>query len=98
MSNDPEQNFALAWKNRRVFAVRENWPEGALEACEAIEREFPKVHPVWHKGGWPGVWSEPGFYGTVRGLPGAGRTMYAPTPEALRAKIVELPGQGKDTG
>lgn len=91
MTDEPERAFALAWKNRRVFATRENWPEGALDTCEAIERDYPNVHPVWHKGGWPGAWSERGFYATVRGLPGAGRTMYAPNEEVLREKIAALP-------
>ncbi|GIG68249.1 hypothetical protein [Phytomonospora endophytica] len=94
MTDDPERTFALAWKNRRIFAVRENWPAGALESCEAIEREFPDVHPVWHKGGLPGAWGEAGFYGTVRGLPGAGRTVFAPTADELRATLAARPARG----
>lgn len=94
MTDDPEQTFERAWKNRRIFAVREHWPSGALESCETIEREFPDVHPVWHKGGLPGAWGEPGFYGTVRGLPGAGRTVYAATADELRVKLADRPGRG----
>lgn len=95
MTDDPAQKYALAWKTRRIFAAKENWPEGALEACEALEREFPHVHPVWNKGGMAGVWHRPGFYGTVRGLPGNGRTVYAPTAEELRVLLADVPVTGR---
>jgi hypothetical protein len=42
---------ALAAKNRRLLAGRKDWPQGAVEACEAIEAQHPDWFPMWSAGG-----------------------------------------------
>ena len=38
---------SLAWRNRRILAERQDWPDGALEVCESIESEFGDWSPSW---------------------------------------------------
>jgi hypothetical protein len=75
----------LARRNRRVFAERLRWPEGALEACEAIDQE----HPGWtasyrhaQHGGDPA-----GYYANrwVHDPHDPGK--YGATPDELRAAL-----------
>lgn len=66
----------LAAKNRRLLAERWGWPDGALQACEKIEKLHPGWSAMWSAGG-EHTWREPGFYATHPDLRrGSGPTHY----------------------
>lgn len=51
----------LAASNRRLLAQRGRWPEGAVQACEAIEADFPDWGVSYSHGGGA-TWVDPGYY------------------------------------
>ena len=79
----------LAWKNRRLFAEREAWPEGAVEACEDIEREHPDWYPNYSHGGTLGrQHRDAGYYAGRRGAPWEEPPAYGANPQELTAAIL----------
>lgn len=54
-----EQRAALAWHNRRAAAKRAGWPDGALEECERLDKEY----------GWTVSWHPDGYSAIRRGRP-----------------------------
>ncbi|GGL21584.1 hypothetical protein [Mangrovihabitans endophyticus] len=61
----PAPGPELGRRNRRLIAERLHWPDGALEACERIDRCHPGWMSTWAPGG--GVeWVERGFYAQPR--------------------------------
>lgn len=82
----------LAWANRRLLAARQGWPEGALEACETIERDQPAWSITWRTAtpGWADAWSSQaaqpaGYYATRYEAPRV--ELYAASPDELAAAI-----------
>ena len=58
----------LAWRNRRVLADRLGWPDGVLEDCERLDREWPR----WSIGWWAesrirGFERPAGFHASITG-------------------------------
>lgn len=51
----------LARRNRRLIAERLDWPDGAVQECEAVEAERPDWAVTWAAGGGL-TWIRPGFY------------------------------------
>lgn len=47
MTGPKRPDLTVAWKNRRILAKRLDWPDGALEACERIEREHRDWAIAW---------------------------------------------------
>lgn len=76
----------LGWHNRRVIADRIGWPEGALEACEAIERVNPDWSPWWQAANTIPGWEAPaGFYARPND---SSPYAYGETADSL-AKVIE---------
>ena len=90
-------------RNRRIMAPRQHWPEGAVEACEKLEQEFPAFEVDWfprNRSARTHFSREPGFYawregenpGQMWGDTWHGRQeWYGATPE-------ELANEVRDTG
>ena len=80
----------LAAKNRRLFAQRLGWPDGALEACEQLDQAHAGWYANWSPGGSPSR-PDAGYYTRrwhqERGEPFA----YGRTPEELSAVIATWP-------
>jgi len=75
-------------RNRRLIAERTGWPKGAVEACEAIERD----HPGWrvdymHESNIRGFEHAAGFYGVIAINRREERTVYGATAEELTEEI-----------
>jgi S-ribosylhomocysteine lyase len=84
------QGPPMAWWNRRSAAKRENWPDGALTACQDIEHRNPDWSPTYEpKGVGDGP---PGFYAARHGTAAAGRPKFGATPDELEAAITSRPG------
>lgn len=79
----------FSWRNRRVFAQRQGWPAGAVEACEAIEQAYPTWRPTWSPASIIRGFERPAGYlatrqgGTRRDEPPA----FGVTPQELVADI-----------
>lgn len=76
-----ELDRSIRERNRELLAQRLNWPPGALDACRAIEREFP---------GWYAWWSSTrGGYGASPAQVPAirSRTYYSQTADGLRTQL-----------
>lgn len=88
-----EPRERLAWRNRRVLAERQGWPDGAVEACEQLE--------VTHRG-WSFSWRTAntikgferpeGFYATT-GSTWRDITRYGATPEELAEVLMTTPNR-----
>lgn len=78
---DPEEN-------RRLIAERLRWPTGALEACAAIEQEFPAWMVWWNDGALP-VAPLPGYRASLL-LHGHRAELYASTADELRAQVATV--------
>jgi hypothetical protein len=74
--------------NRRVLAERLGWPEGAVDACAALEAEFPRWMVFWSAGGLP-VSPEPAYRAVLQ-LFGHHSALRAPTAEDLRTQIAAV--------
>lgn len=72
--------------NRRVIADRLGWPEGALDACLALEEQYPRWGVFWTDGG-PLRDSRPG-YRAYAIASGRSHGMSAETPDQLRWLLV----------
>ena len=82
----------LAAKNRRLFAQRENWPDGALDACVAVDRDNPGWYTTWHAGGaGAGSWERPGFYALPRYHRHKPGWAYGASAEEVRHAIDDYP-------
>jgi hypothetical protein len=82
MSEPPPVDPAL---NRRLVAERLGWPDGALEACSALEADYPAWHVFWTRGGLPRS-PERGFR-AIHEERNRRTELYAPTAEDLRAQV-----------
>jgi hypothetical protein len=71
--------------NRRLVAERLGWPDGALDACTALEAEFPAWHVFWTRGGLPRS-PERGYRATCE-VRHRRTELYAPTAEDLRDQL-----------
>jgi len=84
---------ALWAKNRRVIAERSGWPDGAVDACEQLERDWPDWSVSWEAGGGKES-KDPGFYANRHDWhprdPGP-RDQYGATPDELRTAIESAP-------
>lgn len=69
--------------NRELWAKKYNWPPGALEACNAIEDDYPEWHPLWSPGADSGSRQRAGFYATNRGWSAMAEPVFGSTPEDL---------------
>lgn len=80
------QGAPMAWWNRRTAAERENWPHGALQACQDIQHRHPGWHPTYRR---PDPTREKGGYYAhrQRGLWGGAREAWGETPEDLEKAI-----------
>jgi hypothetical protein len=74
--------------NRRVIAERLDWPAGAADACEAIERDYPRWSAFWVAGDLP-PWSARRGYRAVAQRHWVDVHAFGETPEKLRAEIAE---------
>lgn len=85
----PEPGPELAWMNRAVLAERLDWPEGALEVCERIERQYPRWSVSWREANTVRGFERPaGFYGVDRDYKGWDpRPAYGATGSELAAAI-----------
>lgn len=78
----------LAWANRRHLAQQLGWPDGALEACEAIEKARPDWYPGWRAANLIKGFEQPaGFYGRRRAAPDREPPAYGADAAALLAAI-----------
>lgn len=78
----------LAWRNRRIIAERMHWPDGALEACETIERQYPAWYPNWRPANTiKGFEAPAGYYAVRRDRRRDERPAYGADPAALLAAI-----------
>lgn len=86
---DLPPGIELGWRNRRIIAARVGWPDGALEACEAIERARPDWDPTWRFANvFKGFEAPAGFYATRHAIRLRGeRPVYGADPAALLAAI-----------
>jgi hypothetical protein len=84
----PVQGPPTAWQNRRVAAARQNWPDGALTACQDIEHRSPRWHPTYQPQGMNG--GPPGFYAGPHGAT-VRRYRFGATPDELEAAIKSDP-------
>lgn len=78
--------------NRRLFAERQHWPDGALAACESIDADHPGWYTTWRDGNtWSG--DKAGYYAYQRKPSGTWEhpPLYAATPDDLRAEIETHP-------
>lgn len=76
----------LAWRNRRVIAERMHWPDGAVEDCEAVERQHPSWWPWWHEGGT--LWRpKRGLYARPWRVNRDDKALFGETPEELSHAI-----------
>lgn len=71
----------LAARNRRILAERLNWPDGALDACERLDR------PGWSANYRREGCGPAGFYGTHKCARGPEVEVYGPTADDLDAAI-----------
>lgn len=71
--------------NRRLVAKRLGWPDGAVEACREIEKEFPRWMVFWTRGGLPIV-PEPGYRAKLN-QHGWNAELFAPDAETLLGKL-----------
>lgn len=80
--------------NRRLIAERLGWPDGALDACLALEADFPRWSVYWTKGGLP---PDPrrGYRAFAR-VHWARFDAVAETPEELRERLDEADAQLPD--
>jgi hypothetical protein len=76
-----EQRRALVWRNRQLVARR--WPAGALDACVALEEEFPRWGVYWTR-----MDPAPGFRAVLRVSNLRGGELYEPTAGELRARLI----------
>ena len=53
----------LARMNRMIIALRNDWPDGAVEECEKLEDASPGWGISWSAGGNM-TWTKPGYYAT----------------------------------
>jgi hypothetical protein len=78
----------LAWRNRQLIAARAHWPDGALEACEQIEKARPDWCPGWRAANTIAGFEAPaGYYGIRREADRGEPAAYGATAEALMAAI-----------
>lgn len=52
-------------RNEELVAERLHWPDGALEACRAIERDYPEWLAYWTRGNYPEP-TEQGYRAVLR--------------------------------
>jgi hypothetical protein len=71
--------------NARLIAERLQWPDGALEACEALEEEFPGWMVFWTWGRLPAD-PHPGYRAVTENARRRGYA-YGVTPEELGAAL-----------
>jgi hypothetical protein len=83
--------FQLRRKNRAVLAVRQHWPEGALQACQDLEEQHPGWYVSWRgENTTPGFERPAGFYATYDH--GLHKTeVFSPTLEAVESLLVDVP-------
>lgn len=75
-------------RNVELIAQRLGWPDGAVQACAALEAEFPRWMVFWSKGGLP-VSPEPAYRAVLQ-LFGHHSALRAPTAEELRTQIAAV--------
>ncbi len=51
----------LREKNRELFARKDHWPPGALEACERVDAKYPGFYTNWHWASGP-TYPRDGYY------------------------------------
>jgi hypothetical protein len=84
----PKPEERLAWRNRRLTAERLNWPEGALNACEELERTFGRWSFSWrHANTIPGFERPEGYYATTGGT-WRDTTVFGATPDELAKQLI----------
>jgi hypothetical protein len=76
--------------NRALWAKKYNWPDGALETCNAIEDSYPEWHPLWSPGSDHGSRRRAGFYAMKRGWDAWVAPVFGATPEALVKAINDI--------
>jgi hypothetical protein len=81
----------LATRNRRLFAQRGGWPDGALDACEILDAECPGWTVYWSRG--PVGDSRPGFY-AIRDR----ETVYAADAAVLAGRLALIPVPDRGLG
>lgn len=93
-ANGPKraEGRALFVKNRRKIAEQVPWPDGALEACERLERAYPGWWITWlPTNRIKGFERDPCFW-ALRMLPAdAQYNVYAADPDALELEIKQTP-------
>lgn len=94
MTPDPlaEPGLDLAARNRRLLAVRQHWPEGALEECERLDQAYPGWSVSWlDENSCPGF-ERPACYWAMR-APGSGRQteIFCADPALLAEAIENAP-------
>lgn len=62
-----DERERLAWNNRQILADRLHWPDGALQACERIERDHPDWSISWLRENTISGFERPAGYRAVRG-------------------------------
>lgn len=90
----PEPGPELAARNRRIVAERLKWPDGAIDACERIERDHPGWNVYYAARPWPTLKS--GYYATRLHSHRLERRLYGATANELATSISEQPGQNRD--
>lgn len=86
-AGQPKPGVELMWQHRRHAATRLEWPEGVLEACEALDVEFDEFHTTWSGGPQAGAGWPEGFHTIKIGESGPGRWMHALDAEGARTAI-----------
>jgi hypothetical protein len=91
----------LRRKNREIISERLRWPDGALQACVALEDRHPGWQVSWMgESATPGFERPAGFHASYRDedevfhKPEA----FAPTAEELEPLLVEVPEHDYRTG
>ena len=84
---------ALTARDRRLLADRLHWPDGVLEACEAVEAGHPGWHATWNPGGGTCQWARAGYYALPDNRRHDDPPAYGATPEQLREAIDDHPAQ-----
>jgi hypothetical protein len=78
----------LARKNRRLIASRLGWPDGAVEACEAIDADNPRWHTSYRHADERRK-QPAGFYALHGDSTAYEPVPYGATPDELRKAIAD---------